>query len=240
MEQMKREFTLLEGVFAMAALEQTYFKYRKMNVQKLLFYGFSEASSGYFYSTVLLDGQFLMTIDVTQSGAVSTKVVDIASEEEYVLHRAPGACGVFVGMVRDAYETVLQDISKQCFDPDVFKSEQARQLIQYVRKAYGDELEFLWQKFPDNAVWRRKDTAKWYASLLTVSKSKLGIDSKEKVEILDLSIEPNELDTLIDNQRYFPGYHMNKKHWYTILLDGSVPLEELQARIDASYQLAIK
>ena len=38
---------------------------------------------------------------------------------------------------------------------------------------YCDELEFLWQKFPDNAVWRRKDNKKWYGALLTVSKEKL-------------------------------------------------------------------
>ena len=37
-----------------------------------------------------------------------------------------------------------------------------------------------------------------------------------------------------------PGYHMNKKHWYTILLDDSVPLEEICRRIDRSYLLAVK
>ena len=33
---------------------------------------------------------------------------------------------------------------------------------------------------------------------------------------------------------------MNKKHWYTILLDDSVPLEEICRRIDRSYLLAVK
>lgn len=37
--------------------------------------------------------------------------------------------------------------------------------IEYVRKKYGDELEFLWTKFPDNAAWRRKDNRKWYGVL---------------------------------------------------------------------------
>ena len=33
-----------------------------------------------------------------------------------------------------------------------------------------------------------------------------------------------------------PGYHMNKKHWNTILLDGSVPDTEIFSWIDHSYQ----
>ena len=37
-----------------------------------------------------------------------------------------------------------------------------------------------------------------------------------------------------------PGWHMNKKHWYTICLNGSVPICEILSRIDASYQLAKK
>jgi len=34
-----------------------------------------------------------------------------------------------------------------------------------------------------------------------------------------------------------PGYHMNKKHWNTVLLDGSVPDKEVFSWIDHSYDL---
>jgi predicted DNA-binding protein (MmcQ/YjbR family) len=34
-----------------------------------------------------------------------------------------------------------------------------------------------------------------------------------------------------------PGYHMNKKHWNTVLLDGSIPEAELFTWIDHSYDL---
>jgi predicted DNA-binding protein (MmcQ/YjbR family) len=36
-----------------------------------------------------------------------------------------------------------------------------------------------------------------------------------------------------------PGYHLNKRHWNTIVLDGSVPDEELAAWIDESYDLVV-
>jgi len=33
-----------------------------------------------------------------------------------------------------------------------------------------------------------------------------------------------------------PGYHMNKKHWNTVQLDGSVPDKEIFSWIDHSYE----
>jgi hypothetical protein len=58
------------------------------------------------------------------------------------------------------------------------------------------------------------------------------------VDIIDLRVNPKEVDSLVDGKKYFPDYHMNKKHWVTICLDGSVPLEEVFCRIDESYVLA--
>ena len=37
-----------------------------------------------------------------------------------------------------------------------------------------------------------------------------------------------------------PGYHMNKHHWNTIMLDGSVPDQELVWMLDHSYELVLK
>ena len=37
-----------------------------------------------------------------------------------------------------------------------------------------------------------------------------------------------------------PGYHLNKRHWNTIILDGSVPEAEVQSMIDQSYTLVVK
>jgi predicted DNA-binding protein (MmcQ/YjbR family) len=36
-----------------------------------------------------------------------------------------------------------------------------------------------------------------------------------------------------------PGYHMNKKHWNTILADGSIPDRTIQQWIDHSYELVV-
>jgi len=38
-------------------------------------------------------------------------------------------------------------------------------------------------------------------------------------------------------QAVIPGYHMNKRHWNTILIDGSIPDNEILRWVDHSYDL---
>lgn len=216
------------------------FKDKRMNPAKLQAYGFRRGESGYVYERVLEESGFGLTVSVTGQGEVSTKLMDPALNEPYTLHLVEGAAGSFVGGIKARYEEILTDIAQKCFEPDVFKFRQARELIAYVRDIYGDEPEFLWKKFAGNAVWRRKDTGKWYGVLLTVPKNRLGMDSDDVAEVLDFHIRPEELEKIVDGRTYFPGYHMNKKHWCSIVLDGSVAFEEACRRIDASYALAAR
>ena len=37
-----------------------------------------------------------------------------------------------------------------------------------------------------------------------------------------------------------PGYHMNKKHWNTVVLDGVIPQAEIRKMIDDSYDLVVQ
>ncbi|MDE7478881.1 MAG: MmcQ/YjbR family DNA-binding protein [Lachnospiraceae bacterium] len=220
--------------------EDVYFKRKKLNPSKLFAYGFETVSGGYRYVTAVLDGNFILTVMIDDSGKVQTEMIEQDTKEAYILYKVENAAGGFIGAVKSACEEVLLDIAEKCYDPDVFQSEQTKELIEYVRSRYGDELEFLWEKSPNNAVWRRKDTKKWYAAVLTVSKQKLGLQSSEIVEIIDLRLHPEQIKTLVDNQRYFPGWHMNKKNWYTMILDNTITTEEICSKIDESYRLAVK
>lgn len=214
------------------------FRYYKPNGAKLLEYGFTRSGDVYYYSTGIIDGQFTLNVKVTDFD-VDAEVIDIATDEPYTLFLADGAIGSFVGTVRTAYENIMSDIADNCFDKFIFKSEYAQKIIEYVTEAYGDELEFLWEKFSDNAVWRRKDNKKWYGAMLKVSKSKLGLPSEQKIEIIDLRADAETINA-IDGKTIFGGYHMNKKHWITVCLDGSVPLNEIIKMLDLSYDLAGK
>lgn len=216
------------------------FMRRQMNQSKLLQYGFEQHQTDYVYQTNLTTSQFQLTITVNAAGRVTTQVIDPTTGDEYTLHLNPAATGEFVGQVKQEYETILRQVAAQCFDQHVFESPQAQELIQAVHEQYGDELEFLWRRFPQNAIWRRSDTNKWYAAILTVDQQKLGLKTSQEVEVLDIRVAPEQLATLVDQQRYFPGYHMNKKSWMTVILNGSLPTEKLLELVAASYQRATK
>lgn len=217
------------------------FDYKSPNYNKLLSFGFVKSGEGYSYVTEIYNGQFEMRVCISAAhGEVKTELIDLSTGEPYTLHLVSEAGGTFVGAVRAEYERVLQEISDKCFEKDVFKSDIAHRVIEYVREKYGDELEYLWQTFPSNAVWRRKDNKKWYGILLVLSKRKLGLNSDEAVNIMDLRIDPEVLPEIVDGERYFAGYHMNKKNWFTMCLDGSVPFEEICNWLDKSYDLAKK
>jgi len=58
---------------------------------------------------------------------------------------------------------------------------------------------------------------------------------------INLKCDPQEAIMLRDIFRaVIPGYHMNKKHWNTVLLDNSIPDGEIQRMIDNSYALVVK
>lgn len=215
------------------------FRRKTFDIQKAVMFGFVQNYSNYIYETDIIDGSFLLQIIITPDGNIDTKLTEKAIDEEYTLYKT-NAVGSFVGEVRTAIEATLIQVADKCYNTEIFKSIQAKEIIRYVREKYGDELEFLWEKFPDNAIWRRKDNEKWYGALLTVKASKLALDGDSMIEILDLRIKTEDIEATIDNKSFFMGYHMNKKHWYTLLLDGSIPTDEICRRIDESYLLTKK
>lgn len=57
---------------------------------------------------------------------------------------------------------------------------------------------------------------------------------------MNLKCDPDEAEMLRDLfHAVIPGYHMNKRHWNTVLLDGSIPRGEIERMIDNSYDLVI-
>lgn len=109
-------------------------------------------------------------------------------------------------------------------------------ILKYVRENYADEPDYPWSKDNESAVLRHKNNLKWYALITTIPKLRLGQNVGD-VDIINLKCEPLMIGGLLSNDGYFPAYHMNKEHWITVLLDGSVPHNEIYNLIDISFEL---
>ncbi len=58
---------------------------------------------------------------------------------------------------------------------------------------------------------------------------------------MNLKCDPDEAIALRNiYESVIPGYHMNKEHWNTVILDGSIPEVEIKKMIDESYRLVVK
>ena len=215
------------------------FKYKKLNYGKILNYGFVQSNDVYIYKAFILNGEFQLIIKIKAPNKIFADVIETQTNEPYTLHLT-NETGNFIGQVRKEYENILIDISNRCFDADIFKSKQAKDIIRYISEKYDNELEFLWEKSPDCAIARRHDNKKWYLVIMTVKKDRLGFDSADEIEIIDLRAQTDDIPLLLKSRKIYPGYHMNKKHWITIVLDDSLPVMEIYKLLDESYELANK
>ena len=58
---------------------------------------------------------------------------------------------------------------------------------------------------------------------------------------MNLKCDPDEAVMLRDIfDGVIPGYHMNKRHWNTVLLDSDVPGSEIERMMDRSYGLVVQ
>ena len=199
-------------------------------------FGFIKENNAYKYSESILGGQFLLTVTV-RGDEVSAEVYDVEAESPYILHTVEGAEGAFVGEVRAEYDRVLAALSESCFSrAEIYRERTAKAVFKYAEKKYGTPPEFLWGD--ENCIMRRKDNRKWYLLFMIVDRKRLGLEGEGKIEIADLRAPKEEIAHLLDGVNYISAYHMNKKSWFTVPLDGRVSAEVIYALIDMSYELA--
>ncbi len=216
-----------------------YFENKTIDYEKLLKYGFSKNGNNYIYENKIYNDSFNVIVEITKEKK-SSKVIDLSTNEEYTLIDVKHSTGNYVGKIKEEYEFILNDIIENCTTPNIFKSKQAKYIIKYIKEKYNDDLEFLWEKFSNTAVWRNKNNNKWYGLILILPENKLGLESNKIVEVIDLRYQKNDINNIVDKNKIFPGYHMNKKSWITIRLDESVEIKEIYKLIDNSYKISLK
>lgn len=90
----------------------------------------------------------------------------------------------------------------------------------------------------DTPVFRHQHNKKWFAIVMTVKKSKLGIQTyNETVSIVNLKCAQEIIDSILDEYGIFPAYHMSKRHWISVLLDGSVKAQTIRFLTSVRYEL---
>ncbi len=110
-------------------------------------------------------------------------------------------------------------------------------ILTFAKENYGTEPEYLWRRSPDSAVLRHVDNRKWYGLVMAVNCKSLGIEEEGFVDVLNVKCASDMIGTIRMQDGIFPGYHMNKDSWISILLDGTVPKNIVENLLDMSYDI---
>jgi len=220
-------------------IEEEVFRKTKIDFDKISEYGFKKEKTLYKYSKNIMNDTFRVDIEIDNCGIVKGKVYDLSFGDEYTNFRLKDSIGSFVGQVRDEFKNLLKDIRSGCFTREAFIYEQSNRITDEIKKKYGNEPEFEWEKFPGYATFRNRDSKKWYGIIMNLDKSKLEENSTGEVEIIDIKLEPNEIENLLKQDGFYPAYHMNKKNWITIILNNTISDEDIMSLIEKSYSYTI-
>ena len=109
------------------------------------------------------------------------------------------------------------------------------ELTAYIKKEYGTEDEHPWPETPENCIFREKLSGKWFALIMRVDRRKLALPGDGEIPVVNVKSDPEMIGVLTQSPGYRPGWHMNKQHWLTVCLDGSVPAEQVFERVDESW-----
>lgn len=210
---------------------------KKIDAKTLSAIGFCAANGDEYEYRVPLDDLKMTAVIIYRAGVLLGAVYDEYGEE-YTLHNT-AADGEFVSGVRAEYKRVESEIVGALErESEPFDFEQSNRLVKYVKKKYETELDF---PFGDgNGIARRADNGKWYFALLKITLNRLGIDSEQPCEVVNLKLEPSAIERVVDNRTIFPAYHMNKRHWVSVLLNGTLDDRALFDLVDTSYTLTKK
>ncbi len=90
----------------------------------------------------------------------------------------------------------------------------------------------------ETGVFRHADSGKWFGIAMRISAKRIGRETNEQTDVLNLKCAPEVIESLVGIERgVFPAYHMNKMHWLTVTLDDSCDDSLIEWLLDISFDL---
>ena len=107
--------------------------------------------------------------------------------------------------------------------------------IEYCLDMYGTSPDYPFEEDFETAVLRHGDNRKWFALVMHVSRRKLGLDSDEAVDVVNLKLPTEMFGSFGAADGVYPAYHMNKLHWISVLLPDASD-DVVKFLINASFE----
>ena len=186
---------------------------------------------------VLVEGEFELGMTLSDQ-ELELVVYDLAMEEPYTLFEVASASGALVTALRQQVDDILNRILGQQIQDNPL----VERLVDYVATTYGLAPAHPFKRHPEIIGFKVPTVDKLFGIFLPVDYCRLDKTSlrTDQVLVLNLKGKPEHIVERIDYCRYFPAYHMNKKHWFSVLLDAQTDWNQLTSLLAESYRLVKK
>ena len=115
-----------------------------------------------------------------------------------------------------------------------------QELSAYLTETYNCAGEYLFARYPNFQVFRHNGKKKWFAVLMDIPRKNLGLEGEKEISVVNLKCDTRLIGSFRRSPGIYPGWHMNKAHWLTVALDGTVEDEKIKFLVDMSYELTKK
>ena len=114
------------------------------------------------------------------------------------------------------------------------------QLESYLADTYSTQGEHLFAQYPSFLVFRHNGNRKWFAVIMDIPRKNLGFSGEGEISVVNLKCDTRLIGSFREEPGIFPGWHMNKAHWLSVALDGTVEDGKIEFLVDMSYELTKK
>ncbi|EID84717.1 hypothetical protein MSI_17660 [Treponema sp. JC4] len=213
------------------------FRSAKIKKESLETAGFTTTDGNTFsMNQTVSKGAFNADITLSLSDQTLTvHLFDSATSEKYALFDMPNSHGAFVASLREEVQQLIDEIKSKCFETSDLKDD----YIAWIKTQFGAEPDYPWPDTPDYCVFRCQNE-KWFALVMRIKYRQLGLTGDEEVWVVNMKASQDEIPNLIDKKSIFPAWHMNKKHWITVLLTAATDFEKLCELTQKSWELVTK
>ncbi len=199
--------------------------------EKFAAFGFKKRGGSCVCKKALCGGDFYALLELGKE-ALTAQVYDAATDEIYAPFDMRGARGSFVAAVREEVKKIVDDFYERCFESeDIHKK-----YFDFIERQFNCKADFPWaqegaaKRYSDAAVFRCPNQ-KWFALVMEITYKNLGLANDKKVFAVNLKAAPERV--------IFPAYHMNKKHWITVLLTSATDFDLLRSLTEQSRALVM-
>ena len=177
------------------------------------------------------DFYVILTLNCAKE-TLSAQVYDFATDEQYALFDVPSANGAFISQIREQVKNIIEDFRNLCFETADLKEK----YFEYMKSQFSAIPDYPWDDSPDAGVFRCKND-KWFALVMKIKYRQIGLTGDEEVFVVNLKAPPDKIPNIVDHKSVFPAWHMNKKHWITVLLTAATSFDHLCELTEQSYTL---